>query len=223
MKHGSKWAISAAAAALAFGTGIGVAATMTPAGTNASLAPVFQGLMQRDSIELVQDSTPPGEKKMPEAAPSMPRAASPDAPPVEPRRVTPPADTRADEAKRERQMLLQTAQPMDTVPARMETVLGLEIRNTHDEYLGKIRDVVLRDGKVEKIVVARGGMLGIGTDYHEIDAGKLKLTADKKIAILDMTADALKAAPKVEDKDGSWLPAAVTDPAPAEKRARTTN
>lgn len=224
MKRGSTWAISATAATLAFGTGIGVAATMTPAGTNASLAPVFQGLMQRGSIELVQDSTPPGEKKMPEVAPSAPRATSPDAAaPVDPRRVTPPADTRAEEAKRERQMLLQTAQPMDTVPARMETVLGLEIRNPQDEYLGKIRDVVLRDGKLEKIVVARGGMLGIGTDYHEIEAGKLKLTADKKLAILDMTADALKAAPKVEDKDGSWLPAAATEPTPAEKPARTTN
>lgn len=222
MRHGSKWAISAAAAALALGSGIGVAATMTPTGTNASPAKVFQGLMERDSIERVQDSAPP--KKMQEAAPPAPRTPSPDAAaPVDPRRVTPPADTRAEEAKRERQMLLQTAQPMDTVAVRMETVLGLEIRNTQDEYLGKIRDVVLRDGKLEKIIVARGGMLGIGTDYHEIDGGKLKLTAEKKIAILDMTADALKAALKVEDKDGSWLPAAVTEPMPAEKPARTTN
>lgn len=225
MKNRSKWAVSAAAVALALGTGFGGAASMNSAGMHAALAPVFQGLTPHEKAELVQDATPPGEKKMPEATPpAAPRTTAPDTTvPTDPRRASPPADTRAEEAKRERQMMLQTAQPMDTVPTRMETVLGLEIRNTQDEYLGKIRDVVLRDGKLEKIVVARGGMLGIGTDYHEIEGAKLKLTADRKIAILDMTADALKAAPKVEDKDGSWLPAAVAEPPAAEKPARTTN
>lgn len=169
----------------------------------AAAAPAFAG--NPPGVILAQDRTAPG----------TPGTRPPSA-----------ADQKASQAEQERMARLTAAQPIAQANVSADAIIGTEVRNPKDEKLGSVKDLVMTDGKVVGIVLARGGVLGMGTTYHQIDSAHAKITADAKTIVLDLADEQAKALPKVEYKDGKW--AQVIDDksppsaAPAAPPSRTT-
>lgn len=115
-------------------------------------------------------------------------------------------DTRADDAARKRLERLQAAAAVDKAALSADQVIGTEIRNTQDAKLGSVKDLVVQDGKISSIVIARGGVLGMGTTYHQIDIASVKMTDDKETIVLDLSDEQVKALPEVEWKETAWVP-----------------
>jgi hypothetical protein len=128
----------------------------------------------------------------------------------------PPAtqtDKRADQASQERMARLKSAEPAQKLAVSGDAIIGTEVRNTQDEKIGTVKDIILTDGKISAIVVARGGVLGMGTDYHQVEFGQVKMTSDMETVVLDLSEDQVKALPKMAYEKGKWGPA----PAKADK------
>lgn len=122
----------------------------------------------------------------------------------------PPAsqtDRSADRAVQERMARLSAAQPAQQLAVSGDALIGTEVRNTQDQKIGSVKDLILADGKVTAIVVARGGVLGMGTDYHHVDFAQVKMTGDMETVVLDLSEDQMKALPKLAYEDGRWTPA----------------
>jgi len=82
--------------------------------------------------------------------------------------------------------------------AKLESLLGRDLR-TRDEDPGRIIDILCdRDGLVRAAVVELGGFLGIGTRRIAVDWSMLKFDAGPKRPhlVLDMTRDQLRSAPE---------------------------
>ena len=73
--------------------------------------------------------------------------------------MKPPAtqtDKRADQAAQERMARLQGAQPAEKLAVSGDALIGTEVRNTQDQKIGSVKDIVLQDGKITSIIVSRG-------------------------------------------------------------------
>jgi hypothetical protein len=83
--------------------------------------------------------------------------------------------------------------------ARLQSLLGRDVR-TRDEDPGRIIDILCdRDGRVRAAVVELGGFLGIGTRRVAVEWSMLRFDpADAKQprVVLDMTRDQLRSAPE---------------------------
>lgn len=97
-----------------------------------------------------------------------------------------------------------TAQPTDVLSSNLD---GLNIKNSRDEKIGEIKDVVLSDGKLAGYVVSVGGFLGMGEHYVVVSpkAVKINYSDDKKAwsAKMETTKELLKAAPAFK-YEGRW-------------------
>jgi hypothetical protein len=128
----------------------------------------------------------------------------------------PPAtqtDKRADQAAQERMARLKSAEAAQKLAVSGDAIIGTEVRNTQDQKIGTVKDIILADGKISAIIVARGGVLGMGTDYHQVEFGQVKMTSDMETVVLDLAEEQVKALPKMAYEKGKWGPA----PAKAEK------
>ncbi len=128
----------------------------------------------------------------------------------------PPAqqtDRRADQAAQERMARLKAAEPAQKLAVSGDAIIGTEVRNTQDQKIGSVKDIVLEDGKISSVIVARGGVLGMGTDYHQVEFSQVKMTSDMETVVLDLAEEQVKALPKVAYDKGKWGPV----PAAAEK------
>jgi sporulation protein YlmC with PRC-barrel domain len=128
----------------------------------------------------------------------------------------PPAtqtDRKADQASQERMARLKSAEPAQKLAVSGDALIGTEVRNTNDQKLGSVKDIILTDGKISGIIVARGGVLGMGTDYHQVEFGQVKMTSDMETVVLDLAEEQVKALPKMAYEKGKWGPA----PAKAER------
>ena len=99
---------------------------------------------------------------------------------------------------------LTAAQPLAQSNVSGDAIIGTEVRNPQDQKLGSVKDIVMAEGKMVGLVIARGGVLGMGTSYHQIDSAHAKITADAKTIVLDLADEQAKALPKVEYQDGKW-------------------
>lgn len=149
-----------------------------------------------DGIVLAQDRTAPG----------TPGTTKPGAT---------PGDARAQQAARERMQRLQSAEPAAKLAVSGGAIVGAEVRNTQDQKLGSIKDLVMQDGKITAVIVGRGGVLGMGTDYHQVEWSQVKMTSDRQTVVLDLAEEQVKALPKMAYEKGQWGPA----PAAAEKKS----
>jgi hypothetical protein len=96
------------------------------------------------------------------------------------------------------QSITREFQPSAIEGAKLESLLGRELR-TRDADPGRIIDILCdRDGLVRAAVVELGGFLGIGTRKIAVDWSILRFdTSPKQPAlVLDMTRDQLRAAPE---------------------------
>jgi hypothetical protein len=126
------------------------------------------------------------------------------------------ADRPAEKAMQERMARLTAAEPAEKLAVSGDALIGTEVRNTQDQKIGSVKDLILADGKITAIVVARGGVLGIGTDYHEVEIAQVKMTADMETVVLDLAEDQVKALPKLAYEKGKWgpVPAQADRPSP---------
>jgi sporulation protein YlmC with PRC-barrel domain len=123
----------------------------------------------------------------------------------------------ADQAAQERKARLSSAQPAQQLAVSGDALIGTEVRNTNDQKVGTVKDIVLQDGKISAIIVGRGGVLGMGTDYHQVEFAQVKMTSDMETVVLDLSEDQVKALPKMAYEKGKWGAA----PARAEKDTTT--
>ena len=142
------------------------------------------------------------------AAPSFAQT-SPGSPSTRPGTVQ--TDRRADQAAQERMARLKAAQPAAKVAMSGDALIGTEVRNTQDQKVGSVKDIILTDGKITAIIVGRGGVLGMGTDYHQVEWSQVKMTDDMKTVVLDLSEDQVKALPKMAYDHGKWGPAPVAE------------
>ncbi len=77
-------------------------------------------------------------------------------------------------------------------------LIGKEVRNTQDESLGKVSDLVvgLDSGRVPYAIIAHGGALGVGRTKTAVPLSDLQCSTDHKAVLLSATKEELKAASK---------------------------
>jgi hypothetical protein len=122
--------------------------------------------------------------------------------------TAPNKDSTAESARRSIQRL-EAAKPIDQMNVSADNLIGAEVRNTRDQKVGSIKDFVMHDGQITSVIIARGGVLGMGTHYHRIEIKQLKVTDDHETAVLDLADAQVKALPEVEWKKGAWVATAT--------------
>ncbi len=87
-------------------------------------------------------------------------------------------------------------------PVPATALIGADLRNKADERLGEIADVVLdpTSGSVALVLVARGGLLGLGTDLVAVRWQDLRATEDHETFVLDVPGSLFQSAPTVDER-----------------------
>ena len=97
---------------------------------------------------------------------------------------------------------LKQAQPVTEMERlmRADIVIGADIRNTKDEKLGEIEDIVIdpKNRTIAYVLASRGGFLGFGEKLIAIRWSDLRATQDHEIYVLDVSQAALESAPAVD-------------------------
>lgn len=97
---------------------------------------------------------------------------------------------------------LETAPKVDQLvaPLRAGNIIGGALRNTRDQYLGEIDDVVFDpDGsRITHALVEVGGFLGIGEDIVAVPLSALRVTDSMNTYVVDMTKERFEEAPRLE-------------------------
>jgi len=86
---------------------------------------------------------------------------------------------------------------------RADILIGSEIRNPEDDWLGAIDDVVLSPGArdIIYVLVARGGFLGFGKKLVAIRWSDLRATEDHEMYVLNASEQAVAEAPEVDRRN----------------------
>jgi sporulation protein YlmC with PRC-barrel domain len=85
---------------------------------------------------------------------------------------------------------------------RANTIIGIRVRNTEADNLGKINDLVFDEkGSIHAAVVSVGGFLGIGDKLVAVPWTNVKLDSDGKSATLAMTKEQLQQAQPFKTKE----------------------
>jgi sporulation protein YlmC with PRC-barrel domain len=82
------------------------------------------------------------------------------------------------------------------------SIIGDEVYNKADEFLGKINDVMIdvQTGKIEYYIVEFGGFLGLGEKYFSVPFRLLQINSGKRLFVFDQPKEVLENAPGF-DKD----------------------
>jgi sporulation protein YlmC with PRC-barrel domain len=100
-----------------------------------------------------------------------------------------------------RQQQIKAAKPVTQLSTafRADDLVGTDVRNSQDQQLGSVDDVVLdpQSGKISYVVLSRGGFLGIGEDYIAVPWKDLQATPNMNTLVLNTTQDAMNNAPNV--------------------------
>jgi sporulation protein YlmC with PRC-barrel domain len=85
-------------------------------------------------------------------------------------------------------------------PLRAGNMIGHSLRNTQDEYLGEISDVVFDPAgtRITHALVEVGGFLGLGEDIVAVPLSALRVADEGDTYVMAMTPERLEEAPRVE-------------------------
>ncbi|MCJ2015601.1 PRC-barrel domain-containing protein [Methylobacterium sp. J-076] len=86
-----------------------------------------------------------------------------------------------------------------TTAFRLDDLLGSEVRTPGNVALGSVDDIVmgLEGGRIAYLVVARGGVLGLGQHHVAVPWDRFKITPNLNILVLDTTRDGMDRAPQI--------------------------
>ena len=102
----------------------------------------------------------------------------------------------------ERLARLENAPLVDqqVAPLRAGDLIGSALRNTQDEYLGEISDVVFDpEGRtMTHALVEVGGFLGLGEEIVAVPLDIMRVTEDMNTFVIDMTQARFEEAPRIE-------------------------
>jgi sporulation protein YlmC with PRC-barrel domain len=77
---------------------------------------------------------------------------------------------------------------------------GLNVYNQKDESVGEITDIALKGNQIDALILSVGGFLGMGEHYVAVSPASVSVKhdakADKWVATMNTTKEALKAAPE---------------------------
>jgi sporulation protein YlmC with PRC-barrel domain len=81
-------------------------------------------------------------------------------------------------------------------------LIGRSVTNSHNETIGKVESVYLSStGKVDSLIVAVGGFLGVGQRYARLNWKDLQVSDNGDKVVLNMSKDQLKAMAPYKYKD----------------------
>lgn len=86
-------------------------------------------------------------------------------------------------------------------------LIGMKVKNTQDEDLGKVQDLILDlntagDVTVPYVIIAHGGILGAGRTKTAVPMGSFRCSGDGKALVLAATKEQLQAASRTAS--GEW-------------------
>jgi sporulation protein YlmC with PRC-barrel domain len=88
-----------------------------------------------------------------------------------------------------------------------EHLEGLNVRNSNNETVGEIEDIVINQGRVTGYILSVGGFLGMGDRYVVVDPSAVAVAYNandnKWMATMNATKDQLKGAPEFKF-EGKW-------------------
>ncbi len=93
-------------------------------------------------------------------------------------------------------------------------LIGMDVKNTQGEALGEVEELVLdpKDAKLKSVVIATGGVLGIGAKRVAVPWDQVKPASDEQALIVGMTKEELQQAPSWERTAEKAAPAARPAP-----------
>jgi len=99
------------------------------------------------------------------------------------------------------QQEIATAQPVtnNSNSFRSDQLVGTDVRTPQNEALGTVDDLVIspETGKIAYLVIARGGIFGIGEKYVPVPWDDFKVTPKANLLVLNATRATMDAAPQV--------------------------
>jgi len=97
-----------------------------------------------------------------------------------------------------------TARADHTTPNKASEIIGMEVRNTENEKLGKVEDLIvnLGAGRVSYAILSMGGVLGIGDKLVVVPVDQFTYAGGEKKLTLNTSKEVLKNAPRFEK--GKW-------------------
>jgi sporulation protein YlmC with PRC-barrel domain len=105
-----------------------------------------------------------------------------------------------DVREKQREMREEANEEMQEV-RRASKIIGTDVKNTKNEDLGDIKDIVLdpMSGRIAYVVVSYGGILGMGDKLFAIPWSAVRWSSDKDYFVLNMDKEALKNAPGFDE------------------------
>lgn len=103
---------------------------------------------------------------------------------------------------RARLMLDSAIAPTAMTPREL---IGMEVRNAADEYLGEVEEVTLdpMSGRIAYILVEHGGFLGIGDSLYPVPWRAITYSPGAESLLLDLTEERLENAPRHVEEDAT--------------------
>lgn len=86
---------------------------------------------------------------------------------------------------------------------RASKIIGLTVRNQHDEKLGTVNNLMinLESGRVSQVIVSSGGFLGVGDELSVMPPASFSYGDNGAHLILDATKESLGNAPRFKSKE----------------------
>jgi sporulation protein YlmC with PRC-barrel domain len=125
-------------------------------------------------------------------------AAAQDAGPGAPPTPTPPATTTTPPAEASPRAPATPATAGEAV--RAADMIGRSVQGSDGKPLGKVKDAVVdaQSGKIQKLVIASGGFLGLGAKNVALDFDRLEVRPEGGIVAKDVTQKDVEAMPRYD-------------------------